>query len=124
MSKNTRNKNNSKRRGNSYERKIVNELKELGFNVVTSRSESKNMDNMKVDIIDKDGLLPYIQVKLTQSTPNYFNISEECPLKDRPFVILWNKTFPTEKTFRSIGEVAILPKEYFYYLIKNLYGKV
>ena len=37
--------------GNNFERLIVNELKELGFDdVVTSRAESRNMDNRGVDI--------------------------------------------------------------------------
>lgn len=113
----------NKRRGNKFECKIVKELKELGFDVVTSRSESKNLDDKKVDIFDKENILPYIQTKLTQSTPNYFQISSECPLKDKPFVIIWSKTVPTERTFRSVGEVAIVPKDYFYTLIKHYYGK-
>lgn len=82
-----RNCKNSRRRGNDYERTIVKELKELGFDVCTSRSESKSMDDKKVDIIDREGQLPYMQLKRTQNTPNYFKIAAECPLKDRPFVV-------------------------------------
>lgn len=118
-----RNTKNSKARGNSYERKIVNELKELGFDVCTSRAESKNMDDNKIDILDRNNQLPYIQLKLTQATPNYFKIESECPLKDKPFVIIWSKTIPTEKTFRSVGEIAMMPKSFFYELIKSYYGK-
>lgn len=118
-----RNTRNSKARGSSYERKIVNELKELGFDVCTSRAESKNMDDNKIDILDRNNQLPYIQLKLTQATPNYFKIESECPLKDKPFVIIWSKTIPTEKTFRSVGEIAMIPKSFFYELIKSYYGK-
>ena len=51
-------------KGNNYERKIAKELNELGFDVVTSRSESKNTDNNKVDLIDKSNKLPLnIQLK-------------------------------------------------------------
>lgn len=49
----------NKRRGNQYEQKIAKELRELGFEgCVTSRSESKSMDDQKVDIIDKNNELP------------------------------------------------------------------
>lgn len=119
-----RNTRNSKARGSSYERKIVNELKELGFDVGTTRNNSREQDNNKIDIYDNTGTLPcYIQLKLTQATPNYFKIESECPLKDKPFVIIWSKTIPTEKTFRSVGEIAMIPKSFFYELIKSYYGK-
>ncbi len=88
ISDKARNCRNSRRRGNDYERAIVNELKELGFDVCTSRSESKSMDDKKVDIIDKEGKLPYMQLKRTQKTPDYFKIATECPLKDREFAVL------------------------------------
>lgn len=118
-----RNTKNSKRRGSNYELKIVNELKELGFDVATSRAESKLLDDHKVDVVDHENILPNIQIKLTQSTPNYFQIASECPLKDKPFCIIWSKTVPTERTFRSIGEIVMLPKSFFYELIKSYYGK-
>ena len=36
--------------GNQYERDIVNELKEHGYDVVTTRSESRNADNAGIDV--------------------------------------------------------------------------
>ena len=80
----------SKTKGSNYERKIAKELQELGFTgVVTSRSESKKMDDQKVDLIDTDGRLPIsIQLKCTQVTPSYFKIQEDCPIKDKPFCII------------------------------------
>jgi Holliday junction resolvase len=85
-----RNLKNNRRRGNSYEVKIAKELRELGFTgVVTSRSESKAMDDKKVDFIDTENKLPvYLQAKKTIQTPNYLKIQSECPLKDKPFVII------------------------------------
>ena len=80
----------NRRRGNDYERKIAKELRELGFSgVVTSRSESKNMDNNKVDLIDTENKLPcYIQLKKTTSTPQYFSIQKETTVPKDKFVIL------------------------------------
>lgn len=85
-----RNLKNNRRRGNTYETKIAKELRDLGFSgVVTSRSESKAMDDRKVDFVDTENKLPvYIQTKKTIQTPNYLKISSECPLKDKPFVII------------------------------------
>lgn len=57
--KKRRNLKRNRARGNDYERKIARELRELGFpGVVTSRAESKSMDDKKIDLIDKDDLLP------------------------------------------------------------------
>ena len=88
--KRKRNPKNSRRRGNAYEVKIAKELQELGFlGVVTSRSESKRMDDSKVDLIDTENKLKcLLQLKLTQATPNYFKIRNECPIKDKPFCIV------------------------------------
>lgn len=122
--KRKRNPKNSRSRGNAYERLIAQELRDLGFpGVVTSRSESKRMDNAKVDLIDTEHKLKcLLQLKLTQATPNYFKIREECPIKDAPFCIIWNKTKQTDATYRSIGEAVILDKDFFYKLIQNYYG--
>lgn len=122
--KRKRNPKNSRSRGNAYERRIAQELRDLGFTgIVTSRSESKRMDNAKVDLIDTEHKLKcLLQLKLTQATPNYFKIREECPIKDAPFCIIWNKTKPTDSTYRSEGEVVILDKDFFYKLIQNYYG--
>lgn len=84
-----RNLANNRRRGNTYETTIAKELRELCCpGVVTSRSESKAMDDKKVDLIDTEGKLPfYVQLKRTIKTPDYFAIRSECPLKDKPFVL-------------------------------------
>ena len=119
--KKKRNLKNNRKRGCNYERKIAQELRELGFpNIKTTRAESKSLDDKKIDLVDLDGNLPFnCQLKATIKTPDYFGISKECPLKDKPFVIFWSKTKPTESTFRSEGEIVMLPKSFFYQLIKN-----
>ena len=77
-------------KGHRYETKIAQELRNLGFtDVVTSRSESKSMDDKKVDLVDRSGKLPcYIQLKNTVNTPQYHAIKKECPLKDKPFIVI------------------------------------
>lgn len=120
-----RNLKRSRARGVAYEQQIAKELRELGFEgVVTSRAESKTMDDNKIDLIDKNNqLFFYPQLKRTGKCPNYFSIEESCPLKDKPFVVFWNYQKPTEKTFRSGGEIVMLSKAFFYELIKK-YGNL
>ena len=109
-------------KGHRYETKIAQELRNLGFtDVVTSRSESKSMDDKKVDLVDRSGKLPcYIQLKNTVNTPQYHAIKKECPLKDKPFIVIWNKQVKIEKVFGSAGEVVIMDKDFFYELLSKL----
>lgn len=109
-------------KGYRYETKIAQELRNLGFtDVVTSRSESKSMDDKKVDLVDRSGKLPcYIQLKNTVNTPQYHAIKKECPLKDKPFIVIWNKQVKKEKVFGSAGEVVIMDKDFFYELLSKL----
>lgn len=111
----------AKNKGNAYERQIAGELRDIGFTgCVTSRSESKSTDDMKIDIFDKEGTLPcYIQLKKTQNTPSYAKISDECGLKDKPFVLIWNMQEKKEVNCVSKGEVAMIPKKFFYELLKG-----
>lgn len=98
----------SKRKGSKLELDIVHKLNEIGYNTCSSRSQNKLLDASKVDIYDIDGNLPIlIQAKCTQSTPSYFNIKEECPLKDLPFTLIWKKQCKGEDN--SPGTVAIIP---------------
>jgi hypothetical protein len=113
----------SKNKGSAYERQIVKELKELSGNenICTSRSDSKRLDDMKIDISDPDNVLPcYFQLKKTQNTPNIKKINEEVGKKDKPLCILWNIQQKKEGNVNitSAGEYAIIPKEFFYSLIQ------
>lgn len=100
----------SKQKGNKLELDIVHKLNELGYNTCSSRSQNKMLDASKVDIYDIDGNLPIlIQAKATQSTPSYFKIKEECPLKDLPFTLVWKKQ--DKEGGNSPGTVAIIPIE-------------
>jgi hypothetical protein len=85
--------------GNNYERETVNILKEIlpDDKHVTSRSESRNMDNMGVDVFNPDA--------------NY---------KTLPLVVLHKKVQKGKKNFTKVGEYAIIEIECFYALIKEL----
>lgn len=110
----------ARNKGIGYETKIINELKDLGYDdICSSRSCSKKLDNAKVDVVSEQ--LPfYLQLKCTSNIPNYFKIREQCPLKDKPFALIWNRQEVKEGqvNMSSVGEVAIIPKEFFYELLK------
>lgn len=80
----------------------------------TSRSQSKNLDDAKVDIAEtEDHLSCYIQCKATANTPNIESITNECPLTDRPLVVFWKK----QKSESRNKEFVLMPKSYFYQLL-------
>lgn len=111
----------NRRRGHSYETKIAKELREITGDeaICTSRSESKNLDDKKIDIADPNHVLPfYCQLKATQATPQIKKLFEEVGLKDRPFVIFWNAQEAKETKQISKGEFCILNKSFFYELLK------
>lgn len=118
----------SKQKGNTYERKIVNELKELtgDSEIATARAESKSLDDKKIDIFDPNNALPcYIQCKSTQTTPSVKKINEEVGKKEKPLAIFWNIQEKKETNICSAGEYCIIPKQLFYTLLKDhLNGKV
>lgn len=116
----------SKTKGSAYERQVVKELKEIsGDNdLCTSRSDSKKLDDMKIDISDPNNSLPcYIQCKKTQATPQIKKINLEVGKKDKPLCILWNAQEKKEGNVNitSCGEYAIITKEFFYDLLKVYY---
>lgn len=110
----------NRRRGNSYELKIVKELKELGYEgVVTSRSESKRADNDKIDIVDTNNELPVsLQIKKTIATPNYFKIRSESSASNDKFVVIWAKQETREKNMCTVGEMVMMDKRMFYELLR------
>jgi hypothetical protein len=116
----------SKTKGSTYERQIVSELKGItgNENICTARSESKKLDDMKIDIADPDNVLPcYFQTKKTQTTPSVKKINSEVGKKDKPLCILWNVQEKKEGNVNitSLGEYAIIPKQFFYELLMNYY---
>lgn len=107
----------SRNKGKNYELTIIKELTELGYsNLSSSRQSSRAWDNAKVDIYDPDNQLScYVQAKATANVPNISKINQEVGLTDKPLAIFWNKQ--NNSTIRE--EFVIIPKEYFYNLIKK-----
>lgn len=108
----------SRTKGKKYELDIIHELTNLGYKgLKSSRSESRNLDNAKIDIAETEDKLPcYIQCKATANTPNIEKISNECTIKDRPLVVFWKKQKANEKQ----PEYVLMPKSLFYSLIKKI----
>lgn len=108
----------NRRKGNNFELEIVHKLIECGYKgCVTSRSESKRLDNNKIDIIDTNGELDTnIQSKYLANTPNYFKIKSECSDNTKPFTIIWKKS--TNDGTQSPGTIAMVDVNYFYFLLK------
>ena len=111
----------SRNKGNAYELKIIKELTELGWKgLKSSRSESKSLDNDKIDIAETEDHLPfYVQCKKTKNCPSISDIIKACPRKDRPLVIIWNKQINKEVNMASDGEYVMMSKEFFYKLITS-----
>lgn len=107
----------SRSKGASWEREVINKLKEIGFTgCVTSRGESKKVDNNKIDIIDTEGKLPInIQCKQYQNTPSYFTIRDACSDKSKPFVVFWKKS--PEGGENSKGSIVMVDTDYFLKLL-------
>lgn len=78
---------------------------------------------MKIDINDEDGVLPcYIQTKKTQTTPSVKKINAEVGKIDKPLAIFWNIQEKKEGNVNitSVGEYVIIPKDFFYTLLKGV----
>ena len=63
----------------------------------------------------------YFQLKKTQTTPSVKSINADVGKIDKPLCILWNIQQKKEGNINitSAGEYAIIPKEFFYKLLKN-----
>ncbi len=119
--------NRNRQAGHGLERLIVRELKELGYDAVTSRAESRNMDNRGIDIFSppycSNPLPVHIQCKNTVINPHYEDLltSELLP-NDKPTIVIHRKTKKANSRFVTQGDYVIIKKEHFYNLIKKTNG--
>ena len=106
----------SRHKGHGWELEVIKDLTDLGFEgLVSSRSESRKLDDAKIDIADTQNVMDcYIQCKATDNTPNIEKIIKECSRKDRPLVVAWKKQNANTQNHRY----AIMPIEYFYQLLR------
>lgn len=109
----------SKNKGSQFESEIVEKLKSIGYNdVCRSASESKHLDNNKIDIYGSTECA--FQAKHTQTLPNYYKIRKDCTDK-RPLVLLWKKS--AEENSISKGKLAIVDWDFFFTLLENYHNK-
>ena len=107
--------------GHNFEREIVKELKGLGYDeVVTSRAESRNMDNAGVDIFGK-GFPYYIQCKNSKTWQDIHGLitSEKLPT-DKPTLVFQKKTKKVGERFLKEGDYVSMKKEDFYEMLAKL----
>jgi len=103
----------NRRAGHAWELKCKKNLSFVYPHLVSSRSESKNRDDQKVDLMNlneyKNGKCPYnFQCKSICGTVNYHNILGEMPVDDGINVILHTQTKKSNKRFITVGNYAIL----------------
>lgn len=111
-------KNRNRTAGHNYELEVIKSLKHLYPDAVSSRSESKNLDNKQVDICYTGTY--HIQCKNMTTKPDYHVILNEMP-KDKVPIIFHKKTKKKEggTNFISQGEYVIMKAEDFIRLLEK-----
>ena len=112
----------SRNKGSQLETEVVNRLKEIGYSgVCRAASESKKLDNNKIDIADINNELEIaIQCKSTQNLPDYYTIREACT-DPRDLALIWKKT--AEENSISKGTLAIIPFNLFLEFLKFYHNR-
>lgn len=112
--------------GHSWERICINILKTIPYfkNVVSTRSESRNRDNDKIDIMNKDedenGRLIFdIQCKTTCNTLNYSKVMESMVIRKMP-VIFHRQTEKKGKSFYKKEDYVIMKMDDFIEILKQI----
>lgn len=81
-----KNKLNARAKGHTFERKFCEYLRIHGYEAVTSRSESRRLDDAGVDIVDNTKF--YFQLKAVERmSKSYHKILKNMPLEKIPVVI-------------------------------------
>jgi len=93
--------------GNGYERQIAQELRDKGYEAITSRQGSRALDSMGVDLVTNFVLAP--QMKCMINTPNIERILSGCA-----GIIFWKKTRKHGTRFMPVDEYVVMRKEDFY----------
>ena len=102
---------NSKAKGNTFEREIAKELRErFGWDVVTSRSESKRMDDACVDLMGIP--LFSLQLKAWEKSPPLHDTLQSMPDDTNINCVFWKKN--------RKGTVVVMEKDDFYAIVSML----
>ena len=119
----------NKNAGHSWERQVVDMLKEIGFpNAVTTRSESRGRDAQKIDVMNKDegknGRLPYnIQAKTLSKPTAYPKLLSELPQDGSEINVVFHKQTqkdPKTGRFMPRGTYAITNLKDFIQMMKKI----
>jgi len=77
---------NSRNKGKAFEIKFAEYLRIYGYDAVTSRSESRNLDNLGVDMVDNTKF--YFQLKAVENMKrSYHDILASMPKDKIPIVV-------------------------------------
>ncbi|WP_017732699.1 hypothetical protein [Nafulsella turpanensis] len=101
---------NSKNKGSAYERKIINELKEWFPDAVSSRSESRSLDNQKVDVCYTDPL--QVQCKAVEKSLDVHSILNSMPVNGMMNLVFHKRN--------NQGCIVAMKKEDFYQLLEGM----
>lgn len=112
--------------GHNWERECKNLLKKFFPDIVTTRSESRNRDNEKIDLMNKNesvsGVLPFeFQCKNTCTKLDYNSLISEMPGRNTPCI--FHKYTEKSKSGKFIekGRFAILPMDEFIKILEKIY---
>jgi hypothetical protein len=102
---------NARKKGNNYELEVIKLFRELGWNCVSSRSESKRTDDAGIDVCYSD---PFqIQAKAWERAPSYHEVLKGMPEKKGMFNLLFHKR-------NRKGTVVAMPWEHFREILEML----
>lgn len=110
--------------GHNYERQTVRELTEMGFDVVTARSESRNLDNLGIDVMGRGENPPphdiQCKVKKTLSNNEIVDLLSRGRPDVKPLVVLHKKVKKANTRFVTEGEFVYMSKDTYYGLLNEI----
>lgn len=109
--------------GHNYERQVTRELNDMGYQMVTARSESRNADNSGIDIL---GDFPfYIQCKVMEKYPKLNELinNKRERFLDRSIIVFHKKVRKAKSRFTTEEEFVTMTKADFYKLIAECQEK-
>lgn len=102
---------NSRNKGFSYERQVAKEFRDFGFDTKTSRYANRELDDLKVDLVNT-GLFNVQLKHVERLSPSYHEILKSMPT-DNNYNVIFHKR-------NHKGEVVVMTKEDFYDILQML----
>lgn len=109
--------------GNNFELIIINELKEMGYEAVSTRAESRNADARGIDIITDLPFNPQCKISINQPNIHKLLTETDTDLIFYRRVVAKDykqKNGKTKRTFVKDGDYVMMEKSAFYNLIKKI----